>query len=164
MQVLVPDAPEESLEDYYRHYDELHGSLTQPFEGLSELLDELRRLGIRLGIVTGKAEKSLRISLGYIGLEGAFDALEAGCPNGPCKPDGIRRILQRWSIDPSDALYVGDALNDIQSAREVGIPIASVSWAEPGIHEKLRAAKPDFLFSTVNEFREWILHAVTANG
>jgi len=161
MTVLVPEAPVESLASYHRLYEELHDSLRSPFDGLAELLGELRRHGIKLGVVTGKGEKSLEISLRLIGLDRAFDALEPGCPYGPCKPEGILRILADWKMKPQDCLYVGDSIHDVSSARLVGMPIASVSWADPSSHETLGAAKPDFLFDSVEEFRSWILSEVS---
>jgi phosphoglycolate phosphatase/pyrophosphatase PpaX len=157
MLALVPEAPVESMETYFRHYEDLHQHLRSPFTGLAELLGELRTKGVKLGVVTGKSSVSLEISLRYIGLEKAFDALEAGCDDGPCKPEGILRMLKTWNIPTTEALYVGDSVHDVYAAREVGIPVASVSWAEPATYTSLKEAAPDFLFSTVEEFREWAL-------
>lgn len=164
MTVLTPQAPKEGLDTYHLHYEELHGGLRSPFAGLSELIDELRKRQIKLGVVTGKGEPSLRISLRLIGLEDAFDALEAGCEYGPCKPAGIRRILAQWGISPREALYVGDSVHDVTSAREVGMPVASVAWAEPESYDALKAARPDYLFATVEEFSKWILSVVPKHG
>jgi phosphoglycolate phosphatase/pyrophosphatase PpaX len=160
MKVLVPNEPQESLVTYHRHYEELHSLLQAPFEGLAELLGEFRRLGTKLAVVTGKGAQSLEISLRCVGLDGFFDALEAGCERGPCKPEGIERILKSWDIVPSDALYVGDSVHDVRSARQVGMPIAAVSWADPESHSVLAAANPDFIFATVDEFRGWVLSEI----
>lgn len=153
---LAPEAPEECLKSYYTHYRKLHEALNEPFEGMRELLDGLKAKGVRLGIVTGKGAHSLEISLAAIGLAEEFDSVEAGCDHGPCKPEGIRNILAEWQLDASDALYVGDAPSDVRSAREAGVAIASVAWADPARVSAIAAERPDHLFERMDQFSEWL--------
>ncbi|HEY3782761.1 MAG TPA: HAD family hydrolase [Fimbriimonadaceae bacterium] len=157
MPVLAPGLEEATLAEYYRHYTDLHSGLITPFQGIHELLVTLSERRVRLGIVTGKGETSLTISLEHIGLNGVFESIEVGCDDRPCKPLGIARILAEWGLAGDDVLYVGDAPSDVPAAREAGVPIAAVAWADPSSVGALRDKQPDWLFETVESFRDWIL-------
>jgi phosphoglycolate phosphatase/pyrophosphatase PpaX len=157
MPTLAPGLEEETLAEYYRHYTDLHSALTTPFAGIHDLLSQLKNRGMRLGIVTGKGETSLMISLEHIGLNGVFESIEVGCDDGPCKPMGIEKILTEWALPGSEVLYVGDAPSDVPAAREAGVPIAAVAWADPSSVGALKDKSPDWLFETVEEFANWVL-------
>ena len=118
MPVLAPGLEEQTLAEYYRQYADLHSGLTAPFEGINDLLIELSARRVQLGIVTGKGETSLMISLKHIGLSGVFESIEVGCDDRPCKPLGIRKILEEWDLPGSEVLYVGDMPSDVPAARE----------------------------------------------
>jgi len=69
--------------------------------------------------------------------------------------DGLRRIMQQLSVRPEETLMVGDAVSDIVAARDAGVSVASVLWDSYGKSDVLKM-DPDFLFDTVDHFREWI--------
>ena len=53
------------------------------------------------------------------------------------------------------ALSVGDEIRDIEAARVVGLKAAAVAWGF-GIKPALEAAKPDVMFETVGELRDFL--------
>lgn len=154
--VLAPGHEEECLESYLAHYCELHSSCKAPFPGVVSLLDWVESKGILLAMVTGKGARSLEISLKFIGLADRFEEVESGCPHGPCKPAGIRSILERRRLDPSRVWYVGDSPWDVRSAREAGVFVCGVGWGANSHLEQLRAADPDQLFMTVEDCATWL--------
>ena len=156
IRALAPDHYEAALADYLRHYEALHDMVPDPFPEMRELLADLKARGVRVGLVTGKGAKSAWLSLRRFGLADAFEAVETGDPNGPRKAEGIRRILAGWGMEPSEAVYVGDAPSDVTAARDAGVAMAGAGWAGTTDCNLLAAEKPDALPATVGELKDWL--------
>jgi len=155
---LAPDYYEQGVADYLTHYTTLHDMCDAPFGGIIPLLEQLKNKGIRTAMVTGKGRKSALVSLEKFGLLPYFELLETGMPEGPSKPQGIKAILNQWSdLDKSEVIYIGDAPSDVTACREVGIPIVGAAWAETAEPEQLAAMHPDVMFSSVEDFAEWLM-------
>lgn len=159
---LLPDHFEEGLNLYLKYYGELHPVMCpRPFYGIAALFFLMKRTGVRIALVTGKGEKSLKITLRVLGLESWFDLMETGKPEGPNKPEGIQRVLDALKILPSEAVYIGDAPSDILAARKVDVPVISAAWAGTADIEDLRKQKPDQICFTV---RDLIVYLRSAYG
>ena len=156
-QRVVPDDWERRMEQYLAAYQRQHSLCPEPFPGMRESIDELRACDIRLAVVTGKGSRSAAISLRELGLEGVFDPVEAGSPNGGVKPAAMRRVLDCWGLEPSEVASIGDARPDIESSRQLGMTSLAAAWATTANFEMLRALDPDAIFQRVDEFRNWIL-------
>ena len=151
-----PEFYEQGVADYLKHYRDLHAMCPAPFGGIPELLRELRRKHVITALVTGKGRRSCDISLAYYGFAELFDVVETGSPSGPDKPEGIRRVLKQFRLKEEEAVYVGDAPSDIQSARTAGIPVISAAWAPSAEPEVLLSLKPDRIFYSVADFRSYL--------
>lgn len=154
---LAPDHYEEGVAAYLSNYERLHAMCPAPFEGIRELIRFLKRKEIRLALVTGKGLHSTEISLDFLELNGFFEIIETGSPDGPRKPEGIGYVLDFFEgLRKDEIIYVGDASSDITASRKAGIPVVAAAWAETAEPGKLSAMKPDHLFYTVSEFSVWI--------
>lgn len=162
--VLAPEDPEACLESFHSFYADLHLQIDGPFEGVRRVLDGLRANGIKLGMVTGKGERSLGISMRKLGLENEFEQVECGCDDGPCKPEGIRKITDAWGFAPDEVLYVGDSTNDVRSARAAGVQMVSAVWADPARVSIIEPLKPDWLFTRFSDFVDWLRDQHLLNG
>ena len=154
---LAPDHYDRGLSDYLSFYEELHHICPEPFEGIREMLVSLRYQNVRLGMVTGKGERSAMITLKKFDLEHHFEIIETGSPYGPRKPEGIRAALEIFSnISEEETIYVGDAPSDIESSRQAGVSIVSAAWADTAELNQLKALGPDQLFDSIPLFKEWL--------
>lgn len=153
---LVPEYYEQGLSDYLKYYRELHGMCSRPFDGIENIIRYLRQKNIILALVTGKGKSSCDLSLSYYGLEGCFDKIETGSPHGPCKVEGIQRVLDCFGLKPENVIYAGDAVSDIHSARKAGISIMSVVWGSYADVEEIKKWNPDRLFYAVSEFKLYL--------
>lgn len=131
IRILAPHAYEQGLADYLNCYRELHDMCPSPFDGIPELLEWLRARGIIIALVTGKGRRSCSISLEQYGIARFFDLVETGSPEGPCKPEGIRAVLDRFLLKPEEAIYVGDTASDVASARSAGVPAVAAPGRKP---------------------------------
>lgn len=156
VRALVPDHYDAALAAYLHHYERLHGDCPAPFAGIAALLRDLRRQGVRLGMVTGKGARSTVVSLRQFGLEDMFEIVETGSPHGPRKTEALQAILAAWGMAAAEVVYVGDAPGDITAARAAGVAVVSAAWAGTADPAALRALDPDLLAATVDALRSWL--------
>jgi putative hydrolase of the HAD superfamily len=95
----------------------------EPIAETHELVSSLRRAGVRCYLATNQAEhrgRYMRDDLGYLDLfDGAFYSHEMRV----AKPDPgyFRVILDTLGIEPGEALFLDDRLDNVESARSVGL-------------------------------------------
>lgn len=113
------------LEHYTANAGALLGGL---FEGVEAMVAELRRRGVRLGIVTGKSRAAYDVTSALIDLS-AFDVVivEDDVPAPKPDPAGIRAAMAQLSIDST--IYVGDTPADAEAATRAGVGAAVALWA-----------------------------------
>jgi HAD superfamily hydrolase (TIGR01549 family) len=153
---LIPEHWERCFERYVDEYAERHHACSAPFPGIEAALDVLKRRGVRLGLVTGKAARTAAITLERVRIAHYFDAVETGSSAGGVKPQAIRNVLHAWRADVGRAAYVGDAIPDMQAARAVGIlgvGAASAGTATPG---DLTSAGATVVFTNIEPFVGWL--------
>jgi phosphoglycolate phosphatase len=112
---------------YNGHYRRHYGDVKPLEPGIRNILSELRKLGIKLGILTNRAREFLDKELETIE-QGAwarfFDSTVSGGDTGQLKPSPapIFRALQDFEATPgADVWYLGDSISDIVSAKTAGI-------------------------------------------
>jgi phosphoglycolate phosphatase len=121
------------------------------FPGISGLLKDLQAQGIVLAIVTSNSFNNVREVLGR---ENAALVQHYAC-DAPIlgKRIKLRRVLHHSGVSPSDAIFIGDEIRDLQAARAERIPFGAVSW---GVNspESLSSHFPEEIFSSVSEIAE----------
>lgn len=113
----------------------------QPMPHAAEVLAELRRRDVRLGLVTNGWSAVQRECLERCGLSGAFGVVLISEEVGLSKPDPriYSLALDELEVTAEDAWFVGDSpRNDIQGPQEVGLRAAYL----PGGHP-LTSEQPD---------------------
>lgn len=111
--------------EYYKENMENH---TRPYEGICEMLDNLKNAGIKTAIVTNKADFAA-IPL----CKRMFPQVETviGTGNGIVpKPDpcGVYKALKILGAEKDEAYYVGDSEVDAETAFNSGLELISVLW------------------------------------
>lgn len=92
------------------------------FPEVFDTLDELRRMGFRLGIISNAFPSARRI-LEYLGLARWFECITLSYECGCAKPDRdiYLHALQCANARPEEALFVDDRLDFVLGAKGVGI-------------------------------------------
>ena len=95
---------------------------TKPFAGMEALIDELEARGIHWGIVTNKPAWLTDALMQKLGLSQRACAIVSGdtTPYAKPHPQPILHACRQAGTDPADALYVGDAVRDIEAGRNAG--------------------------------------------
>lgn len=108
-----------------------------PAPGAAELIRELHRRDLRLGILTRNLRQVAMASLDRIGVLDCFQPQDIlGRDDAPAKPapDGIHRLLRDWQLTETEAVMVGDFRFDLEAGRAAGCHTCLVhpenSWPE----------------------------------
>lgn len=122
---------EETFADFRQHYLEHSLDHTSPYEGIPELLSELKKQGKRLAVVSNKfyaATQELCRHFFPDTIEVAIGEHEAeGIRKKPAS-DTVMEALKQLGVEKDGAVYVGDSDVDVMTARNSGLPCISVLW------------------------------------
>jgi len=121
------------------------------FPGISEVLHRLAAAGTHLAIVSSNSRENVERVLG-----GDNARLVAHFACGVSmfdKAAKLRQALRQCSVQPPQAIYIGDEIRDAQAAAKAGIAFGAVTW---GLHraETLCQQKPAEIFATVREIAD----------
>lgn len=140
------------LNIYKKHYDDEPLYLTKPFDGISDMLKELRRLGYKLAVVSNKPNTaSYPVVRHFFG--DAFDKITGALDGVPVKPDPELplRVLSELGVDPRNSIFVGDTYVDMETGRNLGSgKVIGVLWGFRK-SEELWGAGADAVVSSVEE-------------
>lgn len=134
MERAIPNGIENPLfEDVYatfrQHYLEHNLDTTKPYEGIPELLAELKARGKKLAIVSNKfyaATQELARHFFPDTIEVAIGERE-NIKKKPA-PDTVIEALRQLGASRETAVYIGDSDVDIMTAKNCDMPCVSVLW------------------------------------
>ena len=153
---LNPDLCDEIYRTYLVEYERLlRERCMAPFPGIVDLFKLLQRRGLRMSVVTGKCADTARISVDFMGIGGYFDYVESGDPKGSVKPEKIRRILDAYGMEPSEAFYLGDSPQDVVDSRAVGVRPFVAAWSRLSDLSRFADLAPVEVFGSVEEIAEF---------
>jgi 2-haloalkanoic acid dehalogenase type II len=107
--------------DYFKR---LHIEMSTLNEGVKDLLNELRSLGIKLGVVTNSFEGHSPQILEKLGISSYFESMVDGGDVSAYKPmkKPFQLALNELDAKPEESAFVGDEFYaDIVGAKEVGM-------------------------------------------
>lgn len=147
----------EAIEYFYQQYEEFHKDFVENNTDIIELLELLKKSGIKIGIFTGKAKRSLDISLKALNMEDIFDAIITGDDVINPKPDaeGLRKVLSLLKVEHSEAIYIGDSDADVIAGRQANVYTIGVQWL-PEYQTSVFSAQPDSIIKSIAEFKNAI--------
>ncbi|SMG27582.1 HAD family hydrolase [Agreia pratensis] len=109
----------------------------RPLPGAVELLHALSDAGVRVVLATSAPKEELEILLGVLDSDDALHATTSSDDVGTAKPepDIVNVALERAGVDVSEALFVGDAVWDIEAAARaslgaIGVRTGGISLGE----------------------------------
>lgn len=143
-----------AITERYREIYNVKGLAAWPaFDGVAEMLHELKRRGFSLAIASSKGHWLVNKAVSDNGFATVFDAV-CGKQNDMTytKVDAINDALAALGMEPLDAVMVGDREHDAIAAAELGIPCIGVLWGHTGSAEELEAAGCVAIVDAVNEF------------
>ena len=143
---------------YYREYFTDRGMFeNRVYEGIPQLLSELRSRNKKLIVATSKPEEFAVRILQHFKLDGYFDFIGGASMDETRvkKADVIQYALDSCNIiDRSSVVMVGDRLHDINGAKRCGLPSIGVTYGY-GSFDELKDAGADFIALSVEDILKY---------
>ena len=107
---------------------------TKLFDGVAELILQLRARGLPWGVVTNKAKRFTEPLLRRLDPRPSPGCVVSGDSTPKIKPapDSLLHAAELLDLAPAECLYVGDDLRDVQAARAAGMPVIVAAWGYLG--------------------------------
>ena len=136
LEEVAADIPgdDERLRRFLHHYERVILDTTRPFVGVREGLEQLRREGFGLAVVTNKPEGPARELLSGLDMTDLFTVVLGGdsLPTRKPEPEMLLVAAQRLGVAPGDCVMLGDSDVDIAAAVAAGMRGMWCSWG--GFH------------------------------
>ena len=157
LEKLYPGISREQMnsirEGYARYFFSKVTTPQNVFAGMADVVSDIRGAGLGCSVATGKSRRGLDVALVSSGLGEHFDITRCA-DETRSKPDPrmLEEIVRFYSIDPSEAVMIGDTRYDLDMAQRIGMPSIGVEW---GVHKRdvLAEYSPHAVVDTVADLR-----------
>lgn len=123
-------------------YHTLELACISPFEGIEEMLSELKSAGIRLAIISNADRPDMERRMVALGYEQYFELIVTPETFGVKKPNPLvyQKTLEALGVLPEDAVMIGDKKDrDVWPPRELGIKGVHATFGSDDKRDKICA-------------------------
>ena len=146
-----------ALASFNRHYHRINGSKSRLYPGALAGLQAFRDQGLKMAVVTNKPTEFTLPLLNHQRLAGFFDAVVCGdtCAQKKPHPMPLLHACKLLGTDPSNALFVGDSVNDVAAARAADMAVLAVPY---GYNEgqDVRNLEVDDIVPSIDAAAAWV--------
>ncbi len=146
-----------AMEIYRGHYNSNVCNKTKPYDGICQLLTELKEKGFKTGIVTNKPQKAAELiaeKLFKSNIDAVVGSDTAKRKNKPCS-DSVDYCLELLGSSRDRAIYVGDSEVDAQTAENADLFFIGAAW---GFRDKTALKGADVIADDAYDLRKAILN------
>ncbi|GAA2160893.1 pyrophosphatase PpaX [Humibacillus xanthopallidus] len=149
-----PEQADELYATYLQWNSDNTERLIRTYDGVIDVLGDLREAGVHVGIATSKRRESAQQAMDILGISQHVDVLVAMEDTERHKPDPTPLLLalERMGRSSNAAVYVGDAVVDVLAGKAAGMDTLAVTWGA-GQREALHAVRPTVVASSADELR-----------
>lgn len=124
------DLVDDAVAAYRSDYGTRGWAMNSLFDGVAEMLDDLRAAGVRLAVATSKQEPMARRILAHFELDHHFEVIAGASLDGSrtSKEEVLAYALAQLQPLPERVLMVGDRRHDVEGATAHGINTVVVGW------------------------------------
>jgi phosphoglycolate phosphatase len=143
----------QTYRDHYLYKDKTPSPL---FDGVTDVLNNLREVGYDLAIATGKSRRGLDKGLSETDLHDYFPITRcADETRSKPHPQMLEEILTDHNLEASKALMIGDSEYDLQLAQNTKVDGLAVSY---GVHGLMRLLKQDPVgfIDKIGQLPDWL--------
>ena len=129
----ITDKAEETIALWVEN-EKKYSYMMHPFDGIPELLDNLKNSGCQLGIVTSRTREEMDLVLDPLPIRSLFTITICSDDTEEHKPSPapLLKYMEEADADSSEVLYIGDSLYDSMCASAAGAHFAHALW---GAHD-----------------------------
>lgn len=134
MERATPDGTDEKTNkeclDVFREYYLNHmRDMTAPYNGVTELIENLRKKGIKTAVVSNKLHQAVyELCQDYF--PGLIDEAIGVSVESERKPSPVNvyKALEKMEVTTDDCIYIGDSEVDVQTSHNAGVKCIGVTW------------------------------------
>lgn len=125
------------LEAFRQDYARNWKAKTRPYDGVTEMLEELAARGLKMAVLSNKSHEFTKRCVADLLPEWTFDVVLGQRGSVPLKPNpaGALEVAKRLNIPPPDFLYLGDSAVDMKTAIAAGMFPVGVLWGFRPVQE-----------------------------
>jgi phosphoglycolate phosphatase len=126
----TPATVDKLLPEFMEHYADNWNIHSRPYPGIATLLDNIAARGIKMAILSNKADRFTHLCAEVLLKEWRFDVVmghQIGTAHKP-DPEGALLVARMLGEVPSKILYVGDSGIDMLTATRAGMYPLGVLW------------------------------------
>ena len=127
-------ADENLFDEVFTHYSTTYDNnflyLTEPYEGIPELLETLKKKGITIAILSNKPHATTtKVSAALFGND-LIDICYGGRDGIALKPDPTSAlgIVNELGMEKEECIYIGDTSTDMKTGKNAGLYTVGVLW------------------------------------
>ena len=116
---------------FLKYYGAEPTARSSTFPGVLNVLENLQKKGIAMGVCTNKPQEMAEQVLEGLKISHFFgEAIIGGDTLSICKPNAnhLLSVIGKTGRAPKDSLMVGDSETDVSAARNAGVPIIVVDF------------------------------------
>ena len=130
---VPPNCPDDVIDGmlpvFREHYNRHCLDRTRPYSGIAELMEELKKQGYKMAIVSNKIDSAVkelndRFFSDYVSIAVGE---KPGIRRKPAA-DTVLAALDELDASRDEAVYIGDSEVDLQTAGNAGLPCIAVLW------------------------------------
>jgi phosphoglycolate phosphatase len=156
-----PDVSPEKLEEIFQTYREIYARgwqiKTHYYDGVQELIADLRQAGVRLAVLSNKPHDRTCEMVDFYFPHDTFSAVYGQIEPWPVKPDPslAMEICRQLQAEPARTALVGDSGSDMQTAVRGGLVGLGAAWGFRSA-EELQAQGAAEVFATARDLHTWL--------
>ncbi len=119
----------QTLDIFRRYYLEHIADYTKPYDGIIDVVNELKSAGCKVAVVSNKAHEAAQaVVKSFFG--DIFDEVFGKMDKFPSKPepDSLFFTIKALESEAEDCIYIGDSDVDVLTAHNAGLPCIGVTW------------------------------------
>ncbi len=140
--------------DFKAHYKSNSTNKTKPYDGITEVLNDLKNSGVKLALVSNKADFAVQeiIEKYFPNIFHFATGEKEGVRRKPY-PDSVLAAMEYLKSDENNTVYIGDSEVDVETARNCNIPCIAVSWGFRD-REVLMSLAPEYIIDETKQLPE----------
>ena len=154
--VIGTDTFEVCFKDFNDYYKVHMEDKTAPYDGINEMLKNIKKAGFKTAIVTNKVDYAAQELCNRLFPE--IDLVVGSVDDRPNKPapDGAFYAIDTLGSKAENTIFVGDADTDILTAKNAGLKSIGVLWGFRD-REIIEAEGAEYIVETVNDLEKQLI-------
>lgn len=133
--------------EYYNTYDQNFSYLTKPYDGVVDMLKELKKKNCNIAVVSNKPDVTTKKICNEL-FSDLIDICRGQIDGCPIKPDptAVNEVIEQFNVKKSDCVYCGDTITDMDTGKNAGLYTIGVLWGFRDIDE-IKSGNPQMIIS-----------------